>query len=258
MLLASFLVAVVVLGLIVGSFVNVVSHRVPRGESVVRPRSRCPRCEKEISPRDNIPVVSWLLLRGRCRGCNEAISIRYPATELATGALFASAALRFGIVPELPAFLVLFAALAAVTATDFEHRLIPKRIVWPTYGLGVLLLSVAALVGREPLRLATMAAGSLIAFGLLFVIHLISPRGMAFGDVRLAALLGLFLGWLGVGQVGLGLFAGFVAGGAAGVIALALGHSRKSALPFAPFLALGTVVSVLVGQPILDWYLGVG
>lgn len=251
-------VALGLLGLIVGSFLNVVVHRVPRGESIVRPSSRCPGCQAEIAPRDNIPVLSWLLLRGRCRHCSQPISPRYPAIELATGVLFALAAVRFGPSVELAAFAALFASLVAVTAIDLELRLVPKRIVWPTFGTGLVLLAVAAAVLGEPRRLADAALGAAGAFAVLFLIHLISPRGMGFGDVRLAALLGLFLGWLGPAHVGLGLFAGFVAGGLAGILALALGRSRKSALPFAPFLAAGTVLAVLLGRPILDWYLAIG
>ena len=242
-------------GLVVGSFLNVVIHRVPRQQSVVRPRSRCPGCGAEIGPRDNIPVLSWALLRGACRSCSAPISPRYPFIELSTGALFVLAALRFGPRPETVAFAMLFAALVAITAIDIELRVVPKKIVWPTFGAGILLLGFAAVVAGEPRRLLDMAGGSAGAFAVLFAIHLISPKGMGFGDVRLAALLGLFLGWLGPAHVALGLFAGFVAGGVSGIAALAAGRSRKSALPFAPFLALGTVVAVLVGIPILDWYL---
>jgi len=251
-------IGMAVLGLLVGSFLNVVVHRVPRKESIVRPRSRCPACETEIKPRDNVPVISWLVLRGRCRHCSAPISGRYPAIELAMGVLFGLAGWRFGLTVELAAFAVLFAALVAITAIDIELRLVPKRIVWPAFGAGVVLLGGASAVVGNLRLMADALGGALVAFSILFLIHLISPRGMGFGDVRLAALLGLFLGWLGPAHVGLGLFLGFVSGGLAGIAALALGRSRKSALPFAPFLALGTVVAVLVGRPILDWYLGSG
>jgi len=243
------------LGLIVGSFLNVVIHRFPRHESIIRPRSRCPECETEISSRDNVPVLSWLLLRGRCRHCNNRISARYPAIEMLTALMFVCAALRFGPSMELAAFSILFASLIAVAAIDIELRLVPKRIVWPTFAAAGLLFTASAVIQGEPRRLVDTVGGSVGAFAVLFTIHLISPRGMGFGDVRLAALLGLFLGWLGPAHVGLGLFAGFVFGGIGGLAALALGRSRRSALPFAPFLALGTATAVLVGQPILDWYL---
>lgn len=256
--LASLVPVAALVGLIVGSFLNVVSHRVPRKESVVRPASRCPACQTQIAPRDNIPVLSWLVLRGQCRGCAAPISARYPAVEVATSILFTLAAFRFGFTVELVAFALLFAVLVAVTAIDLEFRLIPKRIVWPTFAFGAVLLSIASLVQSEPRRLFDAGVGAVGAFVLLFLIHLISPRGMGFGDVRLAMLLGLFLGWLGPAHVALGLFGGFMAGGVTGIVALAVGRSRKSALPFAPFLAFGTVVAVGWGEPILDWYLGFG
>ena len=246
------------LGLVVGSFLNVVIHRVPRQESIVRPRSSCPACANEILARDNIPVVSWLVLRGRCRFCSAPISPRYPFIEIATGVLFALAAVRFGPTVEAAAYSILFAALVAITAIDVELRLIPKRIVWPAFLIGTGLLSAAALVIGNPRLMLDAVIGAAAAFIVLFVIHLISPRGMGFGDVRLAALLGLFLGWLGPAHVGLGLFLGFVSGGVGGIAALAAGRSRKSALPFGPFLAIGTIAAVLVGRPILAWYLGTG
>ena len=246
------------LGLVIGSCLNVVAYRVPRSESIVRPRSRCPSCAAEISAADNIPVLSWLALRGRCRHCDAPISIRYPAVEIVTAALFALATFRFGASAVLPAYLVLFAALVAVTATDLDLRVVPKRIVWPAFALAAVLLTVAALFEGEPVRLRDAGLGSAGAFAVLFVIHLVSPGGMGFGDVRLAALLGLFLGWLGPAHVPLGLFLGFVAGGVAGVVALARGRSRKASLPFVPFLAVGTAAAVFFGAPILDWYLGAG
>ena len=247
-----------VLGLAVGSFLNVVVHRVPKGLSVVRPPSRCPACENQIQWRDNVPVLSWLALRGRCRHCSLPISPRYPAIELATGLLFAAAGLRFGPTIESVAFATLFAVLVAVTAIDIELRLIPKRLVWVAFGAGLLFVGTEAALTGELRRMGDALAGSLGAFFLLFVIHLISPRGMGFGDVRLALVLGLFLGWLGPAHAGLGLFLGFAFGGAAGVVALATGRSRKSSLPFGPFLALGTFVAVVAGDPILDWYLAAG
>ena len=245
-------------GLAIGSFLNVVIHRVPRQQSIVSPRSACPACGEEILTRHNIPVVSWLVLHGRCRFCSAPISPRYPFIELATGTLFVSAAVRFGLTVEAAAYAVLFGALVAVTAIDIEMRLIPKRIVWPAFLIGAGLLSAATIVIGNPRLMLDAVIGAASAFIVLFVIHLISPRGMGFGDVRLAALLGLFLGWLGPAHVALGLFLGFVSGGIAGIAALAMGRSRKSALPFGPFLALGTVTAVMVGRPILAWYLGAG
>lgn len=246
-----------VLGLVVGSFLNVVIHRVPAGESVVRPRSRCPHCGTQLTGRDNVPVLSWLLLRGRCRSCGTAISARYPLVELLTAALFAAVALRFPDDAELPAFLVLTAGLIALSAVDFERFLLPNRIVYPTLGLTSGLLVVAAAVDGDWRSLRDAAVGGALGFSLLFVIHLVSPKGMGFGDVRLAGLLGVALGWLSVGHVFVGLFLGFLLASVLGVglIVLRL-RSRRDRLPFGPFLVAGTLAAVFLGRPLLDWYLG--
>jgi len=243
-------------GLLIGSFLNVVIHRVPAGESIVSPGSRCPRCGVGLRARDNVPVISWLLLRRRCHSCAEPISGRYPAVELLTGVVFGITAARFGVDPVVPAFLLFGAALVAVAAIDLELRIIPKRIVWPVFAAGALMIAAAAWWDRDPGRILLALGGAVAAFAVFFVIHFISPRGMGFGDVRLAALVGLFLGWLGWGHVALGLFGGFLLGSIAGVAALMAGRSRKSALPFGPFMAAGALLAVWVGEPILRWYLG--
>ena len=246
-----------VVGLVVGSFLNVVIHRVPAGESVVRPRSRCPRCGTQLAERDNIPVLSWLLLRGRCRSCGAPISPRYPLVELLTGVLFAAVALRFADDAELPAYLALTAGLIALSAVDLERFLLPNRILYPTLGLVAALLAVAAAVDGDWGSLRDAAVGGAVGFVLLFVIHVVSPKGMGFGDVRLAGLLGVALGWLGLGHVFLGLFLGFLLASFLGVALIALKlRARKDRLPFGPFLAAGAMAAVFVGRPILDWYLG--
>src|SRR5437879_5667724 len=191
-------VACGVLGLAVGSFLNVVVYRVPRKESVVRPRSHCPKCGTQLADKDNVPVVSWLALRGRCRTCGEPSSVRYPLVELATGGLFVAAGLRFGADWALPAFLVFFASLLAVSLIDLEHYIIPNRIVYPTLFAGVALLFLAAAADGNWKALERSVIGAAGFWGVLLVVHLVSPRGMGFGDVRLAAVLGLFLGWLGL------------------------------------------------------------
>ena len=244
-----------VLGLAVGSFLNVVIHRVPRKESVVSPRSRCPGCGTELASRDNIPVLSWLLLRGRCRTCSMAISPRYPLVELSTGVLYGLLALRLHDDAALPAFLVLGAAQIAISLIDLEHFIVPNRIVYPTLFLMAPLLVGAAVVEDDWLSLRGSVLGGLLAFGILFVIHVVSPRGMGFGDVRLAGVLGAALGWLDLGHVLLGLFLGFLT---ASVISLSLiglkVRSRKDRIPFGPFLALGALLAVFAGEPILRWY----
>jgi len=243
------------LGLAVGSFLNVVIYRVPRKESVVRPRSRCPGCGTQLADRDNIPVLSWILLRGRCRTCGEPISARYPLVELGTAALFVAAALRFGLDWVLPAYLVFFAALVAVTFIDLEHYIIPNRIVYPTLFVSVPLLVLAAAAQNEWSELLRAGEGAALAWGFLLVVHLIQPRGMGFGDVRLAAVLGLFLGWLDLRHVFLGLFLGFLFGSLSSITLIALRRrGRKDQIPFGPFLAAGAVVAVLFGSPIISWY----
>ena len=243
------------IGLAVGSFLNVVIARVPERQSVVRPRSRCPRCDAPLSSRDNVPVVSWLLLRGRCRSCRGDISLRYPVVEVSTAALFVAAAVRLGPDPALPAFLVVFAALLAISAVDLERFIVPNRILYPALFLAAPLLVVAAALDRDWSSLLGAALGGALAWALLFAIHMASPRGMGFGDVRLAGLVGMLLGWLGIGHVLLALFLGFLSAAVVGVglVALRL-RTRKDKVPFGPFLALGAVLAVLFGSPILSWY----
>jgi len=243
------------LGLAVGSFLNVVIYRVPRKESVVRPRSRCPGCGTQLADRDNIPVVSWVLLRGRCRTCGEAISGRYPLVELGTAALFVAAALRFGLDWALPAYLVFFASLVVITFIDLEHYIIPNRVLYPTLFVAIPLLVIAAAAQGEWDKLARAIIGAAVAWVFFLILHLVSPRGMGFGDVRLSFLLGLFLGWLDLRHVFLGVFFGFLLGSIVGVVLMALRRrGRKEHIPFGPFLAAGAVVAVLAGSPLLSWY----
>lgn len=252
------------LGLAVGSFLNVVIHRVPRRESVVSPRSRCPGCGTELANRDNVPVVSWLLLRGRCRTCREPISGRYPAVELLTAVVFAAVgaavAARDGgdQLGAVPAFLVFAAVLVAVSFIDIEHFLVPNRVLLAgSYVAGPLLVMAAALTDGGWARLGRGALGVLVAGGALLVLNLINPRGMGMGDVKLAAFEGAFLGWLGWGYVALGLFLGFLLGSVGGITLIALRlRSRKDHIPFAPFLAAGAVVAVTLGEALLEIYSG--
>ncbi len=243
------------LGLAVGSFLNVVVHRVPRKESVVRPRSRCPGCGTTLAARDNVPVVSWLLLGRRCRSCGRPISIRYPLIELVTAALFAAVAVRLGPDAALPAFLVFGAALVAISAVDLEHFIVPNRIVYPALFASVPLLVVAAAVEGEWRSLRDAAVGGVLAWGALLVIHLVSPAGMGFGDVRLAGLIGVHLGWMSLRHVVLGLFLAFLTAAVTGVALIATAvRTRKDKVPFGPFLALGALMAVLFGGPIIAWY----
>jgi len=236
-------------GLIAGSFVGVVAHRVPRGESIVGPRSRCPRCDAQIAAYDNVPVVSWLVLRGRCRHCEQRISARYPLTELALGVLFAVTFLVLEDDPaELALGLVFVSLLTAVTLTDLERRVIPNAIVLAGAVIGIAIVAVTDPDGLPERAIAAAAAG-----GFLLVGALIFRGGMGMGDVKLAALMGLYLGR----AVAAALVVGFAAGALVGA-ALMLRHgasARKRALPFGPFLALGGVVGLWAGDEIVDWYL---
>src|SRR4051812_9438472 len=239
----------------VGSFLNVVIHRVPAGESVVRPRSRCPGCGTQLAERDNIPVISWLVLRGRCRTCQMRISPRYPLVELLTGVVFGLVGLHFGADWALPAFLVFAGSLIALSAIDLEHYRLPNRILLATTYMGLPLLFAAAGLEHEWHAARDAVVGGIVGLALLLAVHLVSPRGMGMGDVKLAGVLGLFLGYLSIGHVFVGLFLGFVLGAVLGVLLIATGvRSRKDHIPFGPFLAAGALLCVFIGQSILDWY----
>ncbi len=238
-------------GLLAGSFVTVVAHRVPRKESIVGPRSRCPHCGATITARDNVPVLSWLLLRGRARCCGAVISPRYPLTELGLGALYAATVLvLWGDGGDVALGLVFVTMLMAVTLTDLERRIIPNRIL-----VAGAVLAVAIAAATDPGSLPERAIAAAAAGGLLFLAALAYPRGMGLGDVKLAAVMGLFLGR----DVGPAIIAALLAGSVVGlaIIAREGGAARKKAIPFGPFLALGGVVGLLAGGPLVDWYLGI-
>lgn len=246
-----------VLGLVVGSFLNVVIHRVPNNQSVVAPRSSCPSCGTELANRDNIPVVSWLVLRGRCRTCGTAISKQYPLVELATGLLFGLMGLRFGETWALGGFLFWTAGLVALSVVDLHTYRLPNRILYPTLATTSFLLVAAAVLHRDARGAAEAAAGGVIAFLLLFVVYFASPKAMGFGDVRLAGLVGVALGWVELPLVGIGLLLSFVFASVVGIGLMAAGkRSRKDRVPFGPFLAAGSLVAVLLSEPILTLYLG--
>lgn len=241
-------------GLAFGSFLTVVVHRVPEGESLVRPRSRCPSCGTRIRAVDNIPVISWLLLRGRCRSCRARISAIYPLLELGSGILFVAVALRFDdpwVAVMLAPFLSL---LAAISVIDIRHRIIPNRIVYPASIAFAAYLIVAAVAGGE-VDLARAAIGCIAYGGVLLIVALLVPRGMGMGDVKLTALIGLVLGSLGLGYVAVAGAAGVVLGGVGALVALAAGASRKNAIPFGPYLAAGAAVATFAGPQIADAYL---
>jgi leader peptidase (prepilin peptidase)/N-methyltransferase len=236
-------------GLMGGSFVSVVAHRVPRRESVVGPRSRCPSCGTQIAAYDNVPVFSWLLLRGRARCCGTRISSRYPLTELALGLLYVATVLVLWDDPtEVALGLVFVTTLLAITLTDLELRLIPNRILIVAAVLGIGIAAVG-----DPSSLPERLAAAAAAGGLLFAAALAYPRGMGLGDVKLAAVMGLFLGR----NVAPAILVALLAGSAVGLAMIARdgAAARKRAIPFGPFLALGGLVGLLAGDQLIDWYL---
>jgi leader peptidase (prepilin peptidase)/N-methyltransferase len=259
-----------VLGLIIGSFLNVVVYRVPAGKSIVSPPSACPNCGAHIRGYDNIPVVSWLVLRGKCRDCGTPISPRYPLVELATGILFALVSLRFssGIVDATTAsglasaivLLVAFLYLAAIAVSLFlidldTHRL-PNQLTLPSYIVGAVLLTVVALTGGDWAELLRAGIGMAALFVAYFLMAFAYPGGMGFGDVKLAGVLGIFLGWLGWGSLIVGAFSAFLLGGLFSVgLLITRRANRKSGIPFGPWMLVGAFVGIFAGEQLWSGYL---
>jgi leader peptidase (prepilin peptidase) / N-methyltransferase len=257
--LAVWAVLVAVLGLAVGSFLNVVIYRVPAGESVVSPASRCPSCGSEIHHRHNIPVLGWLILRGRCFVCQTAISPRYPVIEAVTAALFVVVTLRIAglhLSPALPAYLYLAAAGLALAMIDLDHKRLPDKIVLPSYLVAAVLLTIASAAMHDWWALARAGIGAAALFAFYFAIAFAYPAGMGFGDVKLSGVIGGLLAYLSWSALFVGAFAGFLLGGVAGVALLAAGRGgRKTALPFGPFMIAGAFVAIFVAHPIANAYL---
>ncbi|HST66038.1 MAG TPA: prepilin peptidase [Mycobacteriales bacterium] len=254
------LVAVVagIFGLLIGSFLNVVVHRVPAGVSVVRPRSACPSCGHQLRSRDTVPVASWILLGGRCRDCEATVPARYPAVELATGLLFAAVTLTHWRSGALPALLWVTAAGVALFVIDLDTHRLPDAIVLPSYPVvAVLLLAGGLVTGDLPVaRALASAAVWLGLYGLLWFGT--QGRGMGLGDVKLAGVLGLVLGWLGWGPSVLGLFAGFAVGAVVGVGLLASGRvSRRTPIAHGPFLLAGAAIGLFAGAAVWHGWLAV-
>jgi leader peptidase (prepilin peptidase) / N-methyltransferase len=238
-----------VFGAMIGSFLTVVAYRVPRSESIVGGRSHCPGCGAQIAAYDNVPVLSWFNLRGRSRCCDQSISARYPLTELALAALFAGVAVRFhDDVAELVLGLVFVSMLLAITLTDLERRIIPNKVLSVASLIGLAIVAVSD-PGSLPERVAC-AAG---AGGVLFAAALAYPGGMGMGDVKLAAVMGLFLGVEVIPAMLIGLLAGSLVG--IGMMVRLGAAARKRAIPFGPFLALGGVAGLFIGHALINAYL---
>ena len=255
----------VVLGLMFGSFASAAAYRIPRKESFVTGRSKCPNCGATIRALENIPLFSFIALRGRCRNCKTRISRRYPLIELGTGLLFGLAAWKFGFNAETAIYCGLFWVLVVLTIIDIEHQLLPTRVIYPTLLAGVVALSVTAVVRDQTDRIVDMGIGAAVFGGIFFVIFYAAPAGgFGFGDVRLGLLLGTFVGYLGApGLVLLAMFMSFLTGALIGITlkwwesrgAEDEGPLRKAKVPFGPYMALGSVISIFWGQRILDAYL---
>ena len=236
------------LGLVIGSFLNVVVWRVPRGESVVRPRSYCPSCDAGIRPRDEVPVFSWLMLRGRCRDCRHPISVRYPLVELLTGTLFAGLAVHFADTPaRLPAYLYLAAIAVALALIDLDVKRLPDVITLPSYAVGLVLLAFAIAFGSGEVWSSLLRAllGLVAMWGFYFALwYGTRGKGMGYGDVKLAGVLGLYLGFLGWGSWVVGFFACFLVGGIVSIALVTLGSAgRKTRVPHGPFMLIGAMVA---------------
>jgi leader peptidase (prepilin peptidase)/N-methyltransferase len=236
-------------GLIIGSFLNVVAYRLPRGESLAHPPSRCPSCEAPVKPYDNIPVLSWLLLRGRCRSCKAPISPRYPLVEGLTGALWALVMwARWDDASGIALGIALVTVLIPIALIDFEYRIIPNRITGPAAVVAIVIGLVLDMDFVAEQLIAGAAAG-----GFFLLAAVAYPRGMGMGDVKLAGVMGLYLGR----AVGLAVLVGLVAGvviGAVIISRLGAKEGRKAAIPFGPFLALGGIVAIFAGDAVADSY----
>jgi leader peptidase (prepilin peptidase)/N-methyltransferase len=241
--------AATLFGLTVGSFLNVVICRLPEGKSVVTPASRCPRCETAIRWYDNVPLLGWLWLGGKCRACKAPISVEYPLVEATNGALWATIMWRFGPVVETPVYMALASALLTLTLIDLHHQILPDRITLPGIAVG---LAASALL--LPVGLLPAVYGVFLGGGLFLAIAVLSRGGMGGGDIKLIAMIGAFLGWQSV------LLTTVVAATTGSLVGLALmvayGKGRKHAVPFGPFLSVGALISLLWGTPLIDWYVG--
>lgn len=254
------IIAAAAFGLIAGSFLNVVIYRVPRRESVVLPSSHCPACAHPLAAQDNIPLISYLFQKGKCRYCGARISKQYPLVEAVTALIFVTSLLKYGLTPAFFMAVFFLLVLLAVSVIDIEHQIIPNVIVLPAIAIAAIQIPLFALTKLDNISLVDRAywlwpvVGFLIGGGLLFLLAIIWPNGMGGGDIKLAALMGLFLGR----YVIVALFLGFFLGSVGGITAMSFfGKSRKDLIPFGPYLAGGSLIALYVGVPLVKWYLGI-
>ena len=246
------------LGLAVGSFLNVVIARVPDGISIVSPRSRCPRCDTEITARDNIPVLSWLLLGRRCRGCREPISGRYPLVELGTAATWGLIVWHWGLDPAVPLLLYTASTGIALAVIDIDTRRLPFVIVRQTWVVTAALVVLAAGLSGDWSGILRAAIGAAVLGAFYFTLVLIKPGGMGWGDFLYSWTLGGFLGWFGWGSLVVGAFSAFLVGGLVSVGAVAATRKIKGVtIPFGPSLIAGAFIGVALGESIIRWYLDI-
>lgn len=262
--LAFVLVFAGLLGLVIGSFLNVVIYRVPAGISLMR-ESRCPSCNAPVKPWQNVPVISWLLLRGRCASCGASISWRYPLVELGTALAFVAVTWLFSTQSEVPvgaavvvtiAYLYLAAISIALALIDIDTHRLPNAIVLPSYAVVGVLFALACVLGADWSSLLRAAIGGAVLYLFYFVLRVVRPAGMGGGDVKLAGVVGLYLGWIGWGALAVGAFAAFLIGGVVGLaLILARRAGRKSAIPFGPFMLIGAWTGVFAGEALGHAYI---
>jgi leader peptidase (prepilin peptidase)/N-methyltransferase len=251
-----FVALIGLLGLAIGSFLNVVIYRVPREQSIVFPASHCPSCDTKLKSRHNVPVLSWLVLRGKCAFCREKISVRYPLVEAGTTGLFVAITLRFGLSVELPAYLYLAAIGMTLAMIDFDMRRLPDTLVLPSYVIAVLLLMPAGAMSGDWLTAGRAFAGMAALAAIYFALTVAYPHSLDFGDVKVAGLIGLYLGWFSWAALLVGAIAG-LAIVAIGGSALVVGrHNDRGAyaIAFAPCLIAAGVLALFITVPLSSWY----
>lgn len=255
---APLIVVIALLGLAIGSFLNVVIHRIPMHESLVRPPSHCPACGHRIRNRHNIPVLGWLLLRGRCAHCRVRISVRYPLVELLTAVLFVAVAIRFLELQQpaaLPAMLYFTAMGISLALIDLDIGRLPNAIVYPSYLVVGSLLAIAALAQHDAAALLRAGVGATVLFGAYFAVAYLFPAGMGFGDVKLAGIVGGVLGFMSYPVLAVGAFAAFAIGSIVGIAGIALRPGTpKSSIAFGPFMIIGALLSLFVGSAVAEFY----